>query len=103
MWCLGRSSATVSRSHSLFLLLQTTNEVMKNVFQTPGAATSEAAGSPTGAEGLLLAAAHLGPLGTDSPLGEVDGGGGAPASQLKKGGKKPRRSAVNIVYGGGGS
>ena len=64
--------------------------------QTPAAATSETAGSPspTGAEGLLLAAAHLGPLGTESPLGEMDGG-----DKPKKGGKKPRRSAVNIVYG----
>ena len=69
-----------------------------NFFQTPAAATatSEAAGSPspTGAEGLLLAAAHLGPLGTESPLEDMDGG-----DKPKKGGKKPRRSAVNIVYG----
>lgn len=74
---------TLTFSLSLFFL-----------FQTPAAATSEAAGSPTGAEGLLLAAAHLGPLGTESPVGGVDGGEGK-----KKGGKKPRRSAVNIVYG----
>ena len=71
-------------SHDLFCFLQT----------PPAAtATSETTGSPspTGAEGLLLAAAHLG---SESPV-DMDGCSTRP----KKGGKKPRRSAVNIVYG----
>ena len=63
--------------------------------QTPPAATatSETAcsPSPTGAEGLLLAAAHLG---SESPV-DMDSNSG----KSKEGGKKPRKSAVNIIYG----
>ena len=72
------------------------NKWSHDLLQTPPAATatSESAGSPspTGAEGLLLAAAHLG---SESPV-DMDGC----STKRKKGGKKPRRSAVNIVYGG---
>ena len=72
------------------------NKWSHDLLQTPPAATatSETAGSPspTGAEGLLLAAAHLG---SESPV-DMEGCSTKP----RKGGKKPRRSAVNIVYGG---
>ena len=80
------------------IIIISANEWSHNLFcflQTPPAATatSETAGSPspTGAEGLLLAAAHLG---SESPV-DMDGCSTKP----RKGGKKPRRSAVNIVYG----